>query len=49
MQPGHYSSQKDKLLRDFDRAAQLVMSFVAESYGEEYADGCLSHNSSHSI
>ena len=39
MQTGHYSSQKDKLLRDFDRTAQLVMSFVARCYNEEYAAG----------
>jgi hypothetical protein len=39
MQTGHYTSQKDKLLRDFDRTAQLVMGFVAERYDEEHAAG----------
>jgi hypothetical protein len=39
MQTGHYNSEHDKLLRDFDRTAQLVMSFVAKRYNEEYAAG----------
>jgi hypothetical protein len=39
MQTGHYSSQKDKLLYDFDRTAQLVVSFVAKRNNEEYAAG----------
>ena len=39
MQAGHYSSQKNKLLRDFDRTAHLVMNFVAKRYDEEYAAG----------
>ena len=31
--------QKDKLLREFDRTAQLVRGFVARRYDENYADG----------
>jgi hypothetical protein len=38
MQTGEYSSEKNKLLRDFDHTAQLVKGFVAERYGEEGAD-----------
>jgi hypothetical protein len=38
MQNGDYRSEKNKLLRDFDRTAQLVTRFVAERYDEESAD-----------
>jgi hypothetical protein len=37
VQTGHYSSQRDKLLSDFDQTAQLVMGFVAKRYDEEFA------------
>ena len=33
----HHTSQKDKLLRDFDQTAKLVIGFVTERYDEEYA------------
>ncbi|MDH3217109.1 MAG: L-2-amino-thiazoline-4-carboxylic acid hydrolase [Candidatus Krumholzibacteria bacterium] len=38
MQNGHYSSQKERLLYDFDRSAQLVSGIVADRYGDESAD-----------
>jgi hypothetical protein len=38
MENGAYSSQKNKLLREFDHTARLVKGFVAERYGEESAD-----------
>ncbi len=38
MQTGHYSSQKEKLLHDFDRTAQLVTHVVADRYGDGFAD-----------
>ena len=37
MQSSRYTSQKDKLLRDFDQTAHLVMGFVAERYDSERA------------
>jgi hypothetical protein len=37
MQTGYYTNQKDKLLRDFDRSAKLVMGLVAKRYDEECA------------
>lgn len=38
MQTVDNSSEKNNLLHDFDRTAQLVKGFVAERYGEENAD-----------
>ncbi len=35
---GEYRSQKNKLLRDFDRTAQLVKGFATARYGEVTAD-----------
>lgn len=37
MQAGHYTAQKNKLLRDFDQTAQLAMGYVAKQYDEGYA------------
>ncbi len=38
MQNRDYSSQKDRLLSDFDRTARQVKDFVSERYGKESAD-----------
>jgi hypothetical protein len=38
METGYYRSRKDKLLRDLRLTAQLAKDFVAERYGEEYAE-----------
>ncbi len=38
MDTGYYNSRKDKLLRDLRLTAQLARGFVAERYGEEYAE-----------
>ena len=38
MDAGYYSSRTDKLLRNLELTAKLVRGFVAERYGEAYAD-----------
>jgi hypothetical protein len=34
----YYTSRKPKLLKDFDKTANLVRDFVVSSYGTDFAD-----------